>query len=222
MALGLAGFAVGKKLTDTPQQYGNVSTMPVNLEGTDTFAPRNHPIITLEHFRYYSVAPVPNFHPATWRLQVNGLVGKRLVFTYGDLYRLPSVYLRADFRCVTGWVVHDNVWRGIQLSSLFKMAGLDPSARFVSFSSFDGLYRESYTLDQAMSPHAIVAFEHNGKPLETEAGAPARIIHADMYGYKSLKWLSDITLTRDREHGYWERRGWCYPILGKSNIDDCA
>ena len=222
MGLGVVGFAAARKLTDAPGQYGNVSTMPVNLEGTDTFAPRNHPIISLERFRYYSVAPVPKYHPATWRLRVDGLVSNPLVFTYGDLYTLPAVYLQADFRCVTGWVVHDNVWRGIQLSSLFKMAGVDPAARFVSFSSFDGLYRESYTLQQALSPHAIVAFERNGKPLEIEAGAPARIIQPDMYGYKSLKWLSAISLTRDREHGYWERRGWCYPLLANSNVDDCA
>jgi len=39
-----------------------------------------------------------------------------------------------------------------------------------------------------------------------------------MYGYKSLKWLDRIELTRDVEPGYWEHRG--YDVdgwVGRSN-----
>jgi DMSO/TMAO reductase YedYZ molybdopterin-dependent catalytic subunit len=92
----------------------------------------------------------------------------------------------------------------------------------VSFRSFDGLYRESYTLEQAMSEHAIVAFELNKKPLPTEQGAPARLVNPDMFGYKNLKWLGEIRLTAKREQGYWEQKGWCNPMIGDGTIDDCG
>jgi DMSO/TMAO reductase YedYZ molybdopterin-dependent catalytic subunit len=196
--------------------------MPANL-GEQPFGPITNPIFRgPERFRYYSVAPVPNFNRATWRLKVSGLVDRPFTLTYADLYSMPSVYVGADFRCVTGWVVHNVVWRGLQLRSLFAQASVQSAAKFVSFRSFDGLYRESYTLEQAMSEHAIVAFELNKKPLPTEQGAPARIVNPDMFGYKNLKWLGEIRLTAKREQGYWEQKGWCNPIIGDGTIDDCG
>jgi len=221
LGAGAGAMLIGGKLVQEPRAYKNVSTMPVNLNGADTDQPRNVVFHGLERFRYYSVAPVPSYKKATWRLHVGGLVDHPLLFTYSDLYALPSVYVRADFRCVTGWVVHDNLWRGIQLRTIFRLAGAQPSARFVTFTSFDGIYRESFTLDQALSEHAVVAFELNKRPLPTEQGAPARIINPDMYGYKNLKWLGGISLTASRENGYWEQKGWCNPIIG-SDVDDCA
>ena len=205
-----------------PQTYHNVSTMPANLS-EEPPGPITNPIFRgPERFRYYSVAPVPKFSRATWRLKVSGLVDRPFALTYGDLYSLPSVFVRADFRCVTGWVVHNVLWRGIQLSSLFGQAALQPEAKFVSFRSFDGLYRASYTLQQAMSEHAIVAFELNRKPLPTEQGAPARIVNPDMFGYKNLKWLGEIKLTATREQGYWEQKAWCNPLIGDDKTDDCS
>jgi DMSO/TMAO reductase YedYZ molybdopterin-dependent catalytic subunit len=221
LGAGAGALLIGGKLVQEPKAYKNVSTMPVNLNGTDTIQPRNLVFRGLERFRYYSVAPVPSYRAATWRLRVGGLVDRPLVITYTDLYTLPSVYVRADFRCVTGWVVHDNLWRGIQLRTIFQLAGAQPAARFVTFTSFDGIYRESFTLDQAQSEHAIVAFELNKRPLPTEQGAPARIINPDMFGYKNLKWLGGISLTANRENGYWEQKGWCNPLIG-SDFDDCA
>ena len=47
---------------------------------------------------------------------------------------------------------------------------------------------------------------------------PARLYVAPMYGYKSLKWLASIELTKEVEAGYWEERG--YDVdgwVGRSN-----
>ena len=39
-----------------------------------------------------------------------------------------------------------------------------------------------------------------------------------MYGYKSLKWLSRITLVAKPERGYWEQSGYDVDAwIGKSN-----
>ena len=221
LAAEAGALALGGRLLDNHTTYPNVSTMPTNLEQPP--GPLSNPVFRgPERFRYYSVAPVPNFSRATWRLKVGGLVDRPFALTYADLYSIASVYVRADFRCVTGWVVHDCLWRGVQLSALFERAGVQADAKFVTFLSFDGLYRESYTLKQATAEHAIVAFELNRKPLLTEQGAPARIVNPEMFGYKGLKWLSEIKLTAKREQGYWEQKGWCTPIIGDNETDDCS
>src|ERR671936_458346 len=130
LAAGASAIVVGGRLVDAPQAYHDVSTMPTNLEQPP--GPLANPVFRgPERFRYYSVAPVPRFSRATWRLTVGGLVDRPFTLNYGELYSTPSVFVRADFRCVTGWVVHNVLWRGIQLRSLFDKAGVQPGAKFV-------------------------------------------------------------------------------------------
>ncbi len=94
-------------------------------------------------------------------------------------------------------------------------------ATALRFHSFDGAYSESLTLDQARRNDVIVAYQFEGSPLSDEHGGPVRLYVAPMYGYKSLKWLDHIELTRDVEEGYWEVRG--YDVdgwVGRSNGRD--
>src|SRR5579862_477324 len=56
-------------------------------------------------FTIYTVAPIPTFHPATWRLSVGGLVDHKLSLSYNDLLNLPALSVVRDYQCVTGWVV---------------------------------------------------------------------------------------------------------------------
>ena len=76
------------------------------------------------------------------------------------------------------------------------------------FTSFDGTYTESLTLDQARRPDVIVAYQIDGKPIATEHGGPVRLYVAPMYGYKSCKWLDGIEVTDQVEPGYWEQFGY--------------
>jgi len=85
MAAGAAAIAVGGRLVDAPTAYHNVSTMPANL-GDEPAGPITNPIFRgPERFRYYSVAPVPTFSRPTWRLKVEGLVDRGLVFAHAPI-----------------------------------------------------------------------------------------------------------------------------------------
>lgn len=221
LGAGALSFLGLGRLAAQPQHFKDVSTMPANGPDADFQAPRNITFLGPERFRYYSVAPVPTFNRATWRLSVGGLVDRPFTINYSELFSMPSVVVSSTFRCVTGWAVHGCRWQGVQLKQLLDMAGVQAGARYVSFLSFDGLYRESFTLEQASAEHAIVAYKLNGKQLAQEQGEPARIVQPDMYGYKNLKWLGSIRLTANREQGYWERQGWCYPIIGDDSVTDC-
>ncbi len=117
-----------------------------------------------------------------------------------------------DFQCVTGWHVPDVPWTGVRLSSILDLAGPTAEAAAVRFRSFDGVYAENMTLDQARADDVIVALQMYGKPVTHDHGGPVRIYSASMYGYKSTKWLSEIELVQRNLPGYWEDRG--YPLDG--------
>ena len=69
-----------------------------------------------------------------------------------------------------------------------------PPASAFRLTSFDGLYTESLTIEQARQSGAIVAYSMLGAPVTREHGGPVRLYVPDMFGYKSIKWLSRIEL----------------------------
>ncbi|MET9881657.1 molybdopterin-dependent oxidoreductase [Streptomyces sp. NPDC006430] len=175
-------------------------------------------------FRYYSVAPsVPERGPENYRLTVDGLVERPVTYTLDALQRLPQTRVVRDVQCVTGWRVPETPFEGVPLWRLLDAAGVLPEARAIRFNCFDGSYTESLTLPQARRDDVVVALRMQDRPLNHSHGGPARLYVAPMYFYKSAKWLSGITLTRDVEPGYWERVGYDVDAwVGRSNGRDDA
>ncbi|MFD9968276.1 molybdopterin-dependent oxidoreductase [Streptomyces sp. NPDC059015] len=175
-------------------------------------------------FRYYSVAAsVPRRTAADYRLTVGGLVERPAEFTLAALRRLPQTRLVRDVQCVTGWRVPDTPFEGVRLSELLDVVGVRPEARAVRFTCFDGVYSESLTLDQARRSDVVVCLRMQDEPLSHAHGGPVRLYVAPMYFYKSAKWLSGISLTRDVRPGYWEERGYDIDAwVGRSNGRDDA
>jgi DMSO/TMAO reductase YedYZ molybdopterin-dependent catalytic subunit len=163
-------------------------------------------------FTLYTITNGYPAAPANYRLRVDGLVQRPLSLKVDDLQKLPATRLTRDFQCVTGWVVTDVPWVGVRLVDLAAHAGLDPAASAFRFTSFDGMYTESLTLDQARETGAIVAYSMLGAPVTREHGGPVRLYVPDMFGYKSIKWLSRIELVTHVTPGYWEQNG--YPVNG--------
>ncbi len=165
------------------------------------------------NFRIYSITGnYPVISPESYRLQVSGLVDHPTTYTLSDLRALPPTTLVKTFQCVTGWQVPDVEWKGVRLSHLLDVAGVQSGAVGVTFESYDGADTESLTLDQAHLSDVIVAYEMLGKPVTREHGGPVRLYVAPMFGYKSLKWLSAIRVVDRIEPGYWEQNG--YPTNG--------
>jgi len=54
----------------------------------------------------------------------------------------------------------------------------------------------------------MLAYQMDGGPLPQEHGAPVRVVIPDMYGYKNVKWVKQITLVPKPGAGYWEQRGY--------------
>ena len=206
VGLGVAGVVVGAQVQDGLSRL----LAPVQLRdptGLTSLVPLGNT------FRYYSVTgAVEPQDAATYSLKVFGQVAHPVTYSLADLQALPQASMTWDFHCVTGWHVSDVPWVGVRLSSLLDLAEPAAGAGAVRFRSFDGVYVENMTLDQARADDVIVALGMYGKPVTHEHGGPVRMYSASMYGYKSTKWLSEIELVEDHEPGYWEVRG--YPLDG--------
>lgn len=170
-------------------------------------------------WRIYSVnPPFPTFDEASWRLRIDGLVEQPMELTYAELRGLPVAEQVSDFHCVTGWSVRDVGWRGVRFADLLAQARPLPEAGALRFASTERPYVDSLTMRQAMVPDALLAFDMDGTPLKREHGAPVRVVMPRMYGYKSVKWVDRITVTRTAEDGYWEQRGYDRDAwIGRSN-----
>jgi hypothetical protein len=170
------------------------------LAGLDKFKPRGY-------FRIYSVTSEdPAFDPSRWTLTIDGLVETPALITFQELLEMPSVSYTADFHCVTGWSVYDVNWKGVSLPTLLERLNIHPEGKYVKMYSADRIYTETYELQQLLDSKVLIAFELDGEPLSQAQGAPVRLFHPKMYGYKSIKWLHRIEFTDRRDLGYWEEK----------------
>lgn len=218
LGLGAAGIVLGRAAQD------RISTVLAPITAADPTGLTGL-IPAAGGFRIYSVVGFsPSKSTAEWRLKVTGLVDRPLDIGWDDLTaRIPTNITR-DFQCVTGWRVPDVMWRGVRIAELLDEAGVKPGAVALRLTSFDGVYTESLTLEQARRDDVLVAYKMKGGDIPDHHGGPVRLFVAPMYGYKSLKWLDGIEVVDRVIPGYWEERGYDVDAwVGRSNgRDDVA
>jgi DMSO/TMAO reductase YedYZ molybdopterin-dependent catalytic subunit len=211
MGTGVAGILFGSKAADF---LGRL----VARDGTGLTS-----LLPVGRFRIYTVTgKLHRRSDADYRLDVGGFVDTPVTLTLDELKAMPATRLTKDFQCVTGWRVHDVKWVGVRLADLLDRAGVREGAQGVTFRSFDGVYTDTLTMDQARRDDVIVAYEMEGKPVTSAHGGPARLYVAPMYGYKSVKWLESIEVSDTVPRpGYWEVRGYDIDAwIGRSNNRD--
>ena len=164
-----------------------------------------------DRFRIYTITgSYPVIPRQRYRLKVTGLVDKPLSLTLDDIVSMKPTTIVKTFQCVTGWTVPDVHWEGVTLADILDRAGVQAGAKAVAFDSYDHADTESLTLEQARREDVLVAYKMLGAPITTEHGGPARLYVAPMFGYKSLKWLSEIKVVESATPGFWEQNG--YPV----------
>ena len=176
-------------------------------------------IVPTSGWRIYTVgSSMPTFDPGTFRLDVTGLVGSPASYTLADLKAMPRADQVSDFHCVTGWSVSNVRWGGVRIADLLEAAGAQSNVAALNFVSAERPYEDSLTLEQALLPDVMLAYEMDGGPIYRPHGAPVRLVMPQMYGYKSVKWVSRIELGTTALPGYWEQNGYDADAwLGNSN-----
>jgi len=144
-----------------------------------------------------------------WRLKVFGLVERPVEWDWKQVQELPRVRVFSDFHCVTRWSRLGNVWEGVSVHELVKLAGgLKPEAKYVVAHGYDSGWTTNLPLEDFLAEDALVAFTHDGEPITEEHGGPARLIIPQLYAWKSAKWLSGIEFLDKDRPGFWERNGY--------------
>jgi DMSO/TMAO reductase YedYZ molybdopterin-dependent catalytic subunit len=170
-------------------------------------------------WRIYAVnPPMPEFDPATYRLKIGGQVENAVELTYADLLAMPAVEQVSDFHCVTGWSVPGVKWRGVRPQTLIDLVKPHAGLRQVTFASLEDPYVDGLAPDQCALRDVLLATHMDGVPLSRAHGAPVRLVMPQMYGYKNVKWLSEISFDASESTGYWEERGYDVDAwIGRSN-----
>jgi DMSO/TMAO reductase YedYZ molybdopterin-dependent catalytic subunit len=155
-----------------------------------------------------TVAGTQFINASTYRLTINGLVNKTIEYTYNDVVNNFTQYTKVvTIYCVEGWSAKI-LWQGVLVSDLLKEAGVNSSAVAVIFHASDG-FTTSLPLDYLSSKNIILAYKMNGLVIPPERGFPFQLVAESQYGYKWIKWVTQIELTENPNYlGFWESRGY--------------
>jgi methionine sulfoxide reductase catalytic subunit len=157
------------------------------------------------------------FHPHPWTVTVDGEVHQPRTFDIDDIRkRFPAEERIYRLRCVEAWSMVVP-WNGFSVAKLLNDVQPTSQARYVAFTTVyrpdempgqkTGIlpwpYVEGLRLDEAMHPLAIFATGLYGKPLPNQDGAPIRLVVPWKYGFKGIKAIVKIRLTRTQPPTTW-------------------
>jgi DMSO/TMAO reductase YedYZ molybdopterin-dependent catalytic subunit len=160
-----------------------------------------------------------------WLLRVTGLVDTPLTLTYGQLLaQRPRIDEYVTLRCVDSLpgshLMSNALWSGVSLAALLRRAGPRAGADIALIHAPDG-YAETLPLTSALDPTALLAYGMNGETLLRRHGGPARLLAPGFFGFKNVKWVTEIELAANAQ-GYWAERGWTAALVHSvARIDVC-
>jgi DMSO/TMAO reductase YedYZ molybdopterin-dependent catalytic subunit len=131
-----------------------------------------------------------------WRLQVDGLVLHPALFSLADLHALPIHNQITEVVCEEGWS-YIAEWIGTPLSSVLNAVGVMPQARFAVYYAAETFLWGSIDMADALHPQTLLTLGMNDATLPVPFGGPIRLRVPRQLGYKSLKFITRITMTDD-------------------------
>jgi sulfoxide reductase catalytic subunit YedY len=158
-----------------------------------------------------------NFVTTPGSISVEGEVKNKRKFSMDEIMKLAPLEERIyRHRCVEGWSIVVP-WIGYSFSTLVKLAGPTPKAKFVAFESYydpkqmpeggvAGIelpYVEGLRLDEAMNSLTLLSVGMYGETLPNQDGAPVRLVIPWKYGFKSIKSLVRIRFVQEQPPTTW-------------------
>ena len=152
-----------------------------------------------------------------WSVAVEGEVGKPGSVPLETLLAPHALEERVyRLRCVEAWSMVIP-WVGIPLGDVLARFEPTSRAKYVAFetlhdpeqmpgqrrSVLDWPYVEGLRIDEAMHPLSILAVGMYGRELPNQNGAPLRLVVPWKYGFKSIKSIVSIRLTKDEPRTSW-------------------
>lgn len=155
----------------------------------------------------------------TWKLQitsdpehptrVRSPINEENPFRFEDLMRVakdkavrfPKVMTCLNIGCPLG----NGIWEGVPLRDVLWLTQPVQDLRRIFYYGYhnddpEQMFRSSLPVgrileDYADLPPVILCYKLNGQWLTPERGGPVRVVVPEAYGFKSIKWLSNIVLS---------------------------
>ncbi|MCO1574558.1 molybdopterin-dependent oxidoreductase [Crossiella sp. SN42] len=131
-------------------------------------------------------------------IEVRGAVTKEFDLPLASLSSLPRKEITADFHCVAGWSATGLRWEGVSFATFYR-AVLEPalptgtSITHLTFRGLDG-WKATAAIEDLLAEDVLIAQNLNGRPLDSDHGAPVRLVSPSQYGYINVKHLAGIEL----------------------------
>ena len=168
---------------------------------------------SVNDFRENSIKGPQFITNENYSLKITGLVQPMLNLSYDTIINNFNHYKKlVTLHCVEGWSVKI-LWEGVLIKDLLELTNISPNASVIIFHAYDG-YTTSLPIDYIIENNIIISFKMNNVTLPQERGFPFQLVAESKWGYKWIKWITEIELSDNEFYeGYWERRGY-------SNIAD--
>lgn len=155
----------------------------------------------------------------TWKLSVTSdpenpaRISKPLegesAFTFDDLMQLAktkSVRFPKVMTCLNiGCPLGNGIWEGVPLREVIWMTQPSENLRRVFYWGYHNddpqqIFRSSLPVGRILEdlydlPPVILCYKLNGDWLTPERGGPVRVVVPEAYGFKSIKWLTNVVLS---------------------------
>jgi len=179
-----------------------------NLESVEVREYQGEKLSSVNDFRENSIGGPQYIDIEEYTLDVGGRVDTPLSFTFDEIIgRYQSYKKVVTLNCVEGWSV-TILWEGFLLRDLINDVNPFPNVKTVILFAYDG-YSTSFPIEYIMDNDIIVAYRMNDVELPPERGYPFQLVAESKWGYKWIKWITDIELSDQTDYkGYWESRGY--------------
>ncbi len=163
---------------------------------------------SITDFRENSIEGPQHIDKERYVLKITGLVDNPKNYTYDEVINDSQQYkkvVRLD--CVEGWSV-TILWEGVLVRDLIEEANASSNATVIIFHAYDG-YTTSFPIDYILDNNILMAYKMNNVILPPERGFPFQLVAESKWGYKWIKWITEIELSDNSNYkGYWESRGY--------------
>jgi len=180
----------------------------IQLEGVEVREYQGEKLSSVNDFSENSIKGPQYVNKTTYQIKITGLVKTPKNYTYDEVLNSYQHYKKVvTLDCVEGWSV-TILWEGILVSDLIDELEPLSNATVVIFKAIDG-YTTSFPLNYIQSNNIILAHRMNNVTIPPERGFPFQLIAESKWGYKWIKWVTEIELSNNTLYkGYWESRGY--------------
>jgi DMSO/TMAO reductase YedYZ molybdopterin-dependent catalytic subunit len=189
-------------------ESGLLGGVPEELAAVEIESYEGKDLSSVRDFRENSIKGPQSVDISTYELKISGLVEEPQSFTYDDVIDDNQHYKKVvTLDCVEGWSV-TILWEGVMVRDLIDKAQALPEAKVIIFKAYDG-YTTSFPVEYIMDNDIIMAYKMNDVVMPPERGYPFELVAESKWGYKWIKWITEIELSDDENYrGYWESRGY--------------